>query len=115
MLLTAVSYIITSAVTDEHARQNCNATPKTSDLFKVHVMEACPALLNVRKCSVSSINGLTIIGCGNVIMHNIPYRSQLAPAATADEEQVQEELEHAEPADGPDGAGAGAPPGAGAP
>ena len=40
-------------------------------------------------------------------MHNIPYRSQLAPAATADEEQMQEELEHAEPADAPDGAGLG--------
>ncbi len=46
-------------------------------------------------------------------MNSIPYRSQLAPAASAAEEQVQEELEHAEPADGPDGAGAGTLPGAG--
>lgn len=89
--------------------------PKDQRLFDGNVTEACPALLNVRKCSVSSITGLMIIGCGNDLMHNIPYRSQLAPAATADEEQVQKELEHAEPADGPDGAGAGAPPGAGAP
>ena len=49
------------------------------------------------------------------MVHNIPYKSQLTPAATADEKQVQEELVHAQPAGGHDGAGAGAPPGAGAP
>ena len=42
-------------------------------------------------------------GCGNPTMHNVLYKSKLAAAATADEKQAQEELEHAEPAHGPEG------------
>ena len=35
MSLTAPSYMTISAVTDENARQNCNATQKTSGLFQM--------------------------------------------------------------------------------